>query len=157
MPRDRGRTWKAWGRRPYADKESREILNDISRQIRAEEPEHVDDPSDPTLSEVLKTVYDPDTKATTLSDLMSHGLSFEEAVCWYWFRHCQFDLMNIHYAIRGIKKGGDPAHRRNSVRNIQRVLESAAFKVPGEDPADIPNLDEVLSEHDEAAEAQIQA
>lgn len=133
-----------WGRRPYADKEARELLNDVSRRIARDPPDHVDDPGDLALSDVLKATYDPDTKADTLADLMGHGLNFEEAVCWYWFRYAQFSLMNIHFAIQGIQKGGDPSHRRNSIRNIQRILESAAFKLPNASVSDVPDLDDVI-------------
>jgi len=144
---------KIWGRRAYIDKEAREILNDISRQIVCEPPDHVDDPDDPTLSEVLKAEYDTSSKAETLSGLMKHGLSFEETVCWYWYRYAHYSLMNIHFAIQGIRKGGDPDHRRNSVRNIQRILESAAFKLPDADPSEVPDLNDVLDEEDQAAQA----
>lgn len=138
---------KAWGRRPYADKEAREQLNDISRCIARKRPDDVRDPDDPSLSDVIRHADElqgsggRDPKARTLAGLMEHGLTFQEAVCWYWFRHSQMDLTEIHFAIKGINHGGDPAHRRNSVRNIQRVLESAAFKLPDEDPDDVPTLD----------------
>lgn len=145
MVRDGKPKPKTWGRRPYADKEARELLNDVSRRIVRDDPDHVDEVDDPSLSDVLKANYDPQTKADTLADLLEHGLTFQEAVCWYWFRYAQFDLMNIHFAIQGIQKGGDPDHRRNSIRNIQRVLESAAFKLPDASPGDVPDLDDVLS------------
>lgn len=144
----------AWGRRAYVDKEARELLNDISRRIARDPPDHVDDVDDLSLSDVLKSKYVVDTKATTLAGLLEQGLSFEESVCWYWFRHAQFSMTDIHYAIQsstdGGLTGGDPSHRRNSVRNIQRILESAAFKLPDVDADDVPNLADVLDEHDRA-------
>lgn len=138
---------KAWGRRPYAGKEARELLNDVSERIARKRPDWVDDPGDPTLAEVIQYADQSDgvelarQKAKTLSELMRHGLTFQEAVAWYWFRYAQFDMMEIHFAQEGIQKGGDPAHQRNSVRNIQRVLESAAFKLPDADPSDVPDLE----------------
>lgn len=139
---------KTWGRRPYADKEAREYMNDISQRIARTDPDHVDEPADPSLSDVLEESFDADTKAGTLTDLMGHGLDFQEAVCWYWFRYAQFDITEIHYAIQGINTGGDPSHRRNSVRNIQRILESAAFKLPDADPDDVPDLTDVDDQND---------
>ncbi len=138
---------KAWGRRPYAGKEARELLNDVSERIARKRPDWVADPDDPTLAEVLQYADQSngmelaETKARTLSELMRHGLTFQEAVAWYWFRYAQFDMMEIHFAQEGIQKGGDPAHQRNSVRNIQRVLESGAFKLPDADPDDVPDLE----------------
>lgn len=143
-----------WGRRPYADKEARELLNDVSQGIARDPPDHVDDPGDLSLSDALKANYDTDTKAQTLAGLLEQGLTFEEAVCWYWFRHAQFSLTDIHYAILSSKtdtnaEGGDPSQRRNSVRNIQRILESAAFKLPDADQDDVPDLADVLEDYDQ--------
>jgi len=138
---------RVWGRRPYAGKEARELLNDLSRDIAREQPDTIDDSDDPSLADVVQYADERgagrsvERKTSTLTDLMRHGLTFQEAVCWYWFRYAKFDLMEIHFAQEGISKGGDPAHQRNSVRNIQRVLESAAFKLPDASPDDVPDLD----------------
>lgn len=139
-----GLTPEVWGRRPYADKEAREMLNDVSRSIAKDRPDHVDDPEDPTLSEVLRAHYGTEEKATTLTALLGQGLTFQEAVFWYFYRHAGFRFTDIHYAVSGYRRGGDPAHERNSLRNIQRVLESAAFKVDSAEPDDVPDLADVL-------------
>lgn len=138
---------KAWGRRPYAGKEAREQLNDVSTRIARTRPDWIDDPDDPTLADVIRFAQRcdglalTDQKSTTLSELMGHGLTFQEAVCWYWFRYAQLDMVEIHYAMEGHQKGGDPSHRRNNVRNIRRVLTSAAEKLPDVDVDDVPDLD----------------
>lgn len=147
---------KPWGRRPYAGKEARELLNDISRYIFRTDPDDVDDASDPALCDVLRHAgpalnrddSGADPKASALAGLMDYDLTFQEAVCWYWFRYCQFDLTEIHYAIDGRDTGGDPEQRRNATRNILRTLEAAASKVPGEDPNAIPDLVDDRKRHD---------
>lgn len=139
---------KTWGRRPYADKAAREQMNDISAAIARRQPDDVDDPSNPALSDVIRHAdavaggADETPKADTLAELLGYGLNFQEAVCWYWYAVAQYSFTEVHYAISGHSKGGDPDQRRNSVRNIHRVLKSAAFKHPDEDPADVPDLDE---------------
>lgn len=148
---------KVWGRRPYAGKTARELLNDISDWIARTRPDDVADPDDPSLSDVLAHAgdalpQDPSTGATakdaTLTRLMDQGLDFQEAVVWYWFRFCQYDITEIHYAMTGADTGGDPAQRRNATRNILRVLRSAASKVPDADPDDIPDLVDERKRHD---------
>lgn len=144
---------KVWGRRPYADKQARELLNDISRTIARCQPDIVDDPADPSLSEVLKTAQAGadgvgDVKMKTLVALLGDGLTFQEAVVWYWFRWSHLDVSEIHYAMNGGSVGGDPATRRTSVRNIIRTLKDAASKLPDEDPDSIPDMVEQRKRHD---------
>lgn len=150
---------KVWGRRPYADKRARELLNDVSQFIARTRPPDVESPDDPAMSDILRyagvalnTSQAPDSadvKAATIEWLMGdQGLDFQEAVCWYWFRYCQYDLTEIHYAQSGNDAGGDPEDRRNATRNIIRVLSSAASKVDGEDPDDIPDLVDDRKRHD---------
>lgn len=148
---------KPWGRRPYAGKTARELLNDVSRHIARTRPADVDDPSDPTLADVLRYAgdaldqrqgSDPTPKGMALSTLMGHGMDYQEAVVWYFFRYCQFDITEIHYAMTGADTGGDPAQRRNATRNILSVLRSAASKAPDGDPGDIPDLVDDRKRHD---------
>jgi len=145
-----------WGHRPYADVAARNILNDESERIARKQPDHVDDPGDLTLSDVLQERYrqdtDDDAQAVTLAGMMKHGLSFEEVVCWYWFRFAAYDLTEIHTAIRDAHPSDDPAHRRNSLRNIQRILKSAAMQLPGENPADVPDVINGESDAEPAAQ-----
>lgn len=133
-----------WGKRPFADVAARDYLNDISERIARKQPDHIADPGDLSLSDVLREKYRQDTgddaQAVTLSEMMKHGLSFEEVVCWYFYRFAGFDAAEIHSAVHGQELSDDPAHRRNSLRNIQRILNSAASKLPGEDPADVPDV-----------------
>lgn len=152
---------KVWGRRPYAGKGARELLNDTSTYIWRTQPADVPDPTNPTLGDVMVHAgraldHQPegghDTKAATLVELLGHGLTFQEAVVWYWFRYCRFDITEIHFAIQGSKTGGDPAQRRGSVRNILRVLKSAASKVPDASADDVPGMLDDRRRHDRAAD-----
>ncbi|QUO49263.1 hypothetical protein J7656_14800 [Halorubrum ruber] len=120
---------KVWGRRTYAGKSAREVLNDASRAIAQTRPDHVDDPGDPTLSDVIEKVnrgVDPAVKGSLLADLMDRGLNFREAVCWYWYRHAQFDVTEIHFAMESYDQGGDPGRRADHVGEIIDTLRSAA-------------------------------
>jgi hypothetical protein len=146
---------KIWGRRPYAGKRARELLNDVSRSIERRQPQDVDDVESPSLADVIQhadlAIQDDDgggPKARTLTGLLAHGLDFQEAVMWYWFRYCRFDITEIHYAMTGADQGGDPEQRRNSVRNIKRVLSSAAEELPNADPDDIPGMVDDRKRHD---------
>jgi hypothetical protein len=145
-----------WGRRPYADTEARELLNNLSDRIARHPPDHVDDPGDLTLSDVLRERYRQDTgddaHAVTLAGMMKHGLSFEEVVCWYFYRFADYDLTEIHTALQGAPPGDHPAHRRNSLRNIQRILKSAATQLPREHPADVPNVIDAEADLEPAAQ-----
>ena len=148
---------KIWGRRPYAGKDARERLNDVSRYIARTRPDDVDDPDDPTLAEVVAYAdaaltppngSDDDPKAATLSALMRSDLTFQEAVCWYWFRYCQYDITEIHFAMTGNDTGGDPDQRRNATRNILSTLRAAARKIPDADEDAIPDLVDERKRHD---------
>jgi len=138
-----------WGRRTYADVEAREILNDESERIARQPPDHVDDPGDPTLTNVLREQIregtDVDPSLLTLSDLKKHGLSFGETVCWYWYRHAGWGLAKIDRAARGHGIDGDGSPpSRNAIRNMTRQLKSAASKLPGESPDDVPDVADVI-------------
>lgn len=144
---------KVWGRRPYADKDAREVLNDVSTWIARTRPDGVDDPDDPSLSDILRyaghaldSKGTDEPKTTTLSALMGRGLDYQEAVVWYWFRYCELDLTEIHYATTGRDRGGDPATRRNATRNIVSVLKSAARKLDDVDPDSVPDVVEDTEE-----------
>lgn len=68
-------------------------------------------------------------KGRLLTDLVQQGLSFREAVCWYWYRHAQFDVTEIHFAQEGYSHGGDPERRVEQVADIIDTLRSAAEKL----------------------------
>lgn len=131
---------KVWGRRAYLNKPLRERANDASRAIAQTRPDHVDDPADPALSDVFEQLVrgvDPAVKGSLLVDLMSRGLDFREAVCWYWYRHAQFDITEIYFAKEGFDKGGDPERRADHVAGIIDTLRSAASKLDVD--ADLPD------------------
>jgi hypothetical protein len=132
---------KVWGRRAYAGKEARELLNDASRAIAQDRPDHVDDPADPSLADVIQQAnrgVDPDVKGAILADLLGQGLNFHEAVCWYWYRHAAFDVTEIYFAKEGFDQGGDPGRRADHVAGILDTLRSAASKLDVE--ADLNDL-----------------
>lgn len=131
-----------FGRRPFANKKARELLNDASEQILRTEPDWVDDPADPTLSDVLQFELSPsESKVPLLSDLLSQGLTFQEAVVWYMWRYCQMTPRDIHYATKPYDKGGDVGELSGASRNIRRVLGTAAGKL-GEDIPDDLDVDD---------------
>lgn len=132
-----------FGRRPFADKRARELLNDASEQVLRNEPDWVDDPADPTLSDILQYELSPDeSKVPILTDLLSQGLTFQEAVCWYFYRYCKMTTKDIHYATRPYDKGGDVGELASESRNIRRVLAEAADKLDEELDLDVdPDAD----------------
>lgn len=132
-------------------------MNDVSAWIARTRPAGVDDPEDPSLADVMAYAGqalrqpdpdDSDPKEATLTSLMAQGLDFQEAVVWYWFRYCRYDITEIHYAMTGSNGGGDPSQRRNSTRNILSVLRSAASKVPGASSDDVPSMVDQRKRHD---------
>jgi len=134
---------KVWGRRTYATKSAREILNDASRAIADQAPDHVDDPADPSLSDIIQQVQqgvDPDVKGSLLADLLGQGLTFREAVCWYWYRHAQFDITEIYFAMNGRNGGGNPERRADHVARITDTLRSVASKLDVD--VDVPDQGE---------------
>lgn len=146
---------KLWGKRPYCDKEARGLLNDISERIARNEPDHIDDPAGPSLADVFREQYrqrngDAPT-ALTLTEMMRHDVDFEEAVVWYFYRVAGYDLAEIHDAIQGGGRDGAPVPK-NSLRNIHRILKTAASKLPDADPANVPDIDDLLADAAPAAE-----
>lgn len=140
---------RTWRQRPYVDKEAKQILDDLSFQVLKDQPEHIDDPENPTLAELLKYEKGPEDAAlVTLSDLLAQDLTAQEAVMWYFFRYCQLSIMEIYYATHGHDTGGDPTDRRNATRNIRRTLHTAGQKL-GERVA-IPHPDEEDADTDTA-------
>lgn len=145
---------KIWGRRPYAGKEAREVLNDVSRWIHTERPDSVADPDDPTLADCLRHASaarrdaGPCPKGATLRELVRSGMTFQQAVVWYWFRYCSYDITEIHYAITGNDTGGDPSTRRKSTRRILATLRDAADHAPDATRDDIPDLIDDRQRHD---------
>lgn len=86
---------------------------------------------------------DRDRETWTLAGLMEHGLTSGEVVCWWFYRYAGYDLREIHHGIQGGDFSDDAGHRRNSLRNIQQMLNSAASKLPDEDPGDVPDVIDV--------------
>jgi len=126
---------KVWGRRGYAGKAAREMLNDISRDIARTCPDDVTHPEHPSLSDVIRNGYDPQVKAGILIQLTRQGLTFREAACWYFYRHAQFSLSEVYFATKPFDQGGAPEVRRREVRDIAQAIQSAASKLDVEAPS----------------------
>lgn len=119
-----------FGRRPFANKEARELLNDASEQILRDEPDFVDDPTNPTLADVLQFELSPEaSKVPLIVDLLGQGLTFQEAVVYYFYRYCKMTQKDIHYATKPYDTGGNVGDLPDSTRNIRRVLKSAVDKL----------------------------
>lgn len=141
-----------WGRRPWANKAARELLNDLSRSIAHDRPDYIDAPGDPGLDDILRFASDTpgqpaDLKGNTLKDLLAQGLTYQEAVVWYWFAFCGYSLMDIHYAHEGNDRAGRTIRFKDqSLRNIKRVLLEAARKLDDIDADDLSFTEEVEAE-----------
>jgi len=122
-----------FGSRLYAGKAARELLNDASRAIAERAPDHVENPTDPSLSDVIRHIerrgVDPEVKGMILADLLQNGLTYREAVRWYWYRHAQLELTEIYYATREYDTGGSPSQRSDHVDDIVASLRTAAEKL----------------------------
>lgn len=149
-----------WGRRPWANKAARELLNDLSRDIARHKPDYVEEPADPGLDDVIRHAQadddGADLKGNTLKDLLAQGLTYQQAVVWYWFAYCGYSLMDIHYAHEGNEKAGRTIRfKEQSLRNIKSVLVDAAQKLDGIDPSDLSFTEEIdgqttYDNHDDA-------
>ena len=122
-----------FGRRLYAGKAARGMLNDVSCAIAEQAPDYVENPTDPSLSDVIRHVarrgVDPEVKGMILVDLIQNGLTYREAVRWYWYQHAQLELSEIYYASNEFDKGGDPGQRADHIDDTVASLRTAAEKL----------------------------
>lgn len=132
---------RLFGKRPHLAKEGREIANAAAEAIQREEPEYVDDPDDPTLAEVLKYVEQNENvgkraedairqhQTATLSDLLTEGLTFREAVTFYLYEHAGLTLREIYHVDEGKQRSFSREDDRQAERNVAATIQSAAEKL----------------------------
>lgn len=135
---DGGRN-KLFGKRPHLSKPGRELANNVADRIAREQPDWCDDPSDPSMADVLKWLDvhgDPRqevqtrTEATdTMAELLTKGLTFQEATVFYLFEHAGLTLREIYHVDCGKTKSYSRERDRHAERNVGRTLKSAAEKL----------------------------
>lgn len=121
---DRDGAPRLFGNRPYCSKEAQEQLNQESRDIFREDPEYVQDPTEPTMDEVLRHIrerQDGVDDADLIVDLLADGLDWEEVIVYYLFRWSGLDKREIYYATEGIRTAPD-VEERDLTRHIDAVL-----------------------------------
>lgn len=122
-----------FGKRPHLAKEGREIANAAVGHIRDNPPEWVDDPDDATLSDVLKFLNDGHDVAVeqteTLCDLLSQGLTFEEATTWFLYERGGLTLREIYHVDEGKEKSYSRENDRQAEMNVAATLKQAAEKL----------------------------
>jgi hypothetical protein len=129
-----GDTPPVFGKRPHLAKEGREIANTAIGQIRRKDPDFIDDGEDITFADVLKWLNTPDTsvddeQTDTLSDLLTKGLTFREAVTWYLYNRGGLTLREIYHVDQGKERSFSKESDRQAERNVAAVLKSAADKL----------------------------
>lgn len=151
-------TSRVFHKKPWLNKRGREILNRSARRIAHYRPDYVTSPEEPTLTECLfelqyhaaATGHAPQLSTEGLTDLPSmresegmdlpvdggiftnllgSGLTFQEAICWFFYRYCGMDTAEVHLAIQGKNRSFSRADDSRAIRNVERTLESAAEKI----------------------------
>lgn len=125
---------RLFGKRPHLAKEGREIANAAAELIQRSDPECIDDPDDPTLSDVLKYMDAEDAEAReqqtdTLCDLLTKGLTFREAMTWYLYEHGGLTLREIYHVDEGKERSFSREQDRQAERNVAATLREAASKL----------------------------
>jgi len=103
----------------------------VSRDIYAENPEYVDDPTEPTMDEVIRHIrerQDGVEDADLIVDLLADGLDWEEVIVYYLFRWSGLDKREIYYATEGIRTAPD-VEERDLTRHIDAVLQRVEGKL----------------------------
>lgn len=151
-------TTRVFRQKPWLNKRGREILNRSARRIAHYRPEFVTNPKKPTLTECLleiqyhaaatgtppnlttedivglESMEDVEEQnlpvdAGILTNLLGHGLTFQEAIVWFLYRYNGMDAMEVHLSIEGKEKAFSRADEEQGLRNVVRTLESAAAKI----------------------------
>lgn len=129
---------KNFGESPYLDKEGREILNRASRSVKREQPDWVDNPEDPKLSDVLVYLQEENggfTDSAIIIDLLGKGLTAQETIAWILHQHSSLKPREIFYAYEGKDHPGCEGVDEQAVRNVKSRIRSAARKLGV--PADV--------------------
>jgi len=123
---------KTFGTKPYLDKRGREVLNRAARQIYRDNPDFVDDPSNPSTSDAL-TMLQQGKAGTTdtgmMIDLLGKGLTAQETITWILWHHSGLEPREIFYAHEGKDHPGRSGVDDQAVRNIKSRIRSAAMKL----------------------------
>lgn len=107
------------------------MLNQESRDIFVDDPEYVDDPTEPTMDEVIRHIrerQDGVEDADLIVDLLAEGLDWEEVIVYYLFRWSGLDKREIYYATEGIRTAPD-VEERDLTRHIDAVLQRVEEKL----------------------------
>lgn len=123
---------KNFGESPYLDKEGREILNRASRSVKRDEPDWVEDPEDPQLSDVLVHLQQDQngfTDTGIIIDLLGKGLTAQETIAWILYQHSSLKPREIFYAYEGKDHPGCEGVDQQAVRNVKSRIRSAARKL----------------------------
>lgn len=125
-----------FGKRPMLQKDGREAANVAATKIRNDDPDFVDDPEDIRLSDVLKYLNrhgqrTGEQTTTLLTDLLMDGLTIREATVWYLHQEGGLTLNEIDLTLKGKQRNyrKDDKQRRQDIRNLKGVLQSAANKL----------------------------
>lgn len=127
---------KVFGTKPYLDKQGREILNRAARRVQKSDPDWVNDPDDPSTSDVLVYLQqnsDGFTDSGLLVELLGNGLNAEEVICWVLWKHSDLEPREIFYAHEGKQTSGRAGVDDQAIRNIESRIRSAGRKL-GVDP-----------------------
>jgi hypothetical protein len=127
---------RLFGKRPHMAKAGREIANAAAEHIQRTRPGIVDDPDDPTLADVLRFMESEEAgeqiqheQAVTLCDLLTRGLTFQEAATWYLYEHAGLTLREIYHVDEGKQRSFSKDRDRQAERNVAATLRTAAEKL----------------------------
>jgi hypothetical protein len=124
---------KTWGNRAYLSREGKEILSRSARRIAINQPDHVDDPDDPSLTECLVELQERSdaefVDAAIVQQLLGKDLTYEEVVLLLLHRYCGLDVAELSLADSGMQHPGHEGVDHSLQRSIERVLDSAERKL----------------------------
>jgi hypothetical protein len=124
---------KIWSDRAYLSRQGKEILSRSARRIAINQPDHVDDPEDPSLTECLVELQDRSDSefvdAALVQHLLERDLTYEEIVLWLLHEHCGLDVAELTLADAGMQHPGQHGVNTSLQRSIKRVLDSAERKL----------------------------
>lgn len=131
MTRQSGSRPTVFGQRPWLNKEGREIANRVARRIQRKDPDCVDDTGDVYLGDVLKYLTQSDQSdgdTGLLTELLSDGLDYQEAIYWYLWNFAGLTAKEIHLAETGRSHADDWDEERPEIRAVEATLTAAGRK-----------------------------
>jgi hypothetical protein len=124
----KAREARVFSRRPFLSKEAKEVANRSSRRIAINKPEYVEEPTDPSMYEVMQELKHNDGGGGEVDGAIMAGilgeLSYRQAIYYYLYRYCGYAPNEIILAENGHKQRekGDV----NEIRNVKTVIRKAA-------------------------------